>query len=114
MAEKISGQDLLMELQGKVTMLDKALQQLGNRGRANAEAEQNYRIALARKILIERDKGTPVTVISDIARGDREIAKLKFERDVAEITYKSAMEAINCYKIQIKVLSEQIDREWKG
>ena len=112
--EKISGQDLLLELQGKVGLVDKALVQLGKRGETYAEAEKKYRIKLAEKILIERDKGTPVTVISDIARGDREIAKLKFERDVAEITYKSAMEAINCYKIQIRVLSEQLDREWKG
>lgn len=109
-----SGQDLLIELQGKVQMLDKALQQLGNRGRAAADAEQQYRIALAEKILIERDKGTPVTIISDICRGDRSIAKLKFERDVAETVYDAAKEACNIFKIQVRVLENQIDREWKA
>lgn len=109
-----SGQDLVIELQGKVTMLDKALQQLGNRGRAYAQAEMDYRIGLAQKILTERDKGTPVTIISDVCRGDRGIAKLKFERDVAETVYKSAMEAINTFKLQIKIIENQIDREWKN
>ena len=110
----MSGQDLVIELQGKVAMLDKALQQLGNRGRAYAQAEMDYRIGLAQKIIVERDKGVPVTIISDICRGDRSIAKLKFERDVAETVYKSALEAINTYKLQIKILENQIDREWKN
>lgn len=109
-----SGQDLIIELQGRVSMLDTALKQLGNRGRAAADAEQKYRISLAQKIMVERDKGTPATIMSDICRGDPQIAKLKFDRDVAEVTYKSAMEACNIYKIQVKVLENQIDREYRG
>lgn len=52
--------------------------------------------------------------MSDVCRGDREIARLRLERDIADVVYKSAMEAINCYKLQIKVLENQIDREWKN
>lgn len=109
----MSGQDLIVELQSKVALLDKALQQLGNRGRTYAQAEQDYRVALAKKIAIEREKSTPVTIISDVCRGDKDIALAKFQRDVAEITYDSAKEAINVYKLQIKVLENQIDREWR-
>lgn len=109
-----SGQDLMGELQGKIQMLDAALKQLGNRGRSYAKSEQDYRIALAKKILNERDKGVPVTIISDICRGDPEIAKLKFERDVSETVYKAALEACNVFKLQIKVLENQIDREYRG
>lgn len=107
-----SGQDLMIEIQGRQKMLDSALQQLGNRGRAKAQAERDYRVALAKKILQERDKGTPVTIISDICRGDREIAGLKFNRDVAETAYDAAREACNVYKLEIRVLDEQITREW--
>ena len=70
------------------------------------------RVGLNKKIVEERDKGTPVTIISDICRGDEVIAELKFQRDVAETAYKAAMEAINVYKLNIKVLEEQIQREW--
>ena len=104
--------DLINELKGKTALLDSALNQLGIRGRAYAQAEQDYRIALAEKILMERTNGIPVTIISDVCRGDRKIAKLKFERDVAETVYKAALEAINTYKLQIKLLESQIDREW--
>ena len=41
-----------------------------------------------------------------------EIAKLRFERDVAEVVYRSALEAINATKLQIKILDAQVEREW--
>lgn len=104
--------DLLEELSAKSSMLEKSLTALGNRGRAFAEAEYKYRVALADKILQERDNGTPVTIISDVCRGDRSIAKLKLDRDVSEVVYKSAMEAINVYKRQMTMLENQIAREW--
>ena len=104
-------QDLINEIQSRVKSLDVALNAFGKRGRESAEAEREYRVALAKKILVERDKGTPVTIISDICRGSAEIADLKFKRDVAEVMYKSATEAINCYKLNIRVIEGQIDRE---
>ena len=104
----------MLDLQGKVQMLDAALRQLGKRGTDYAQAEQDYRIALSKKIAIERENKTPVTIISDVCRGDPQVAKLKFQRDVAEVVYKSAMEACNVYKLQIRVLENQIDREYRG
>ena len=109
----MSGQDLMSELSAKVSLVDSALRQLGARGRERAKAEHDYRVAL-KKILIERDKGTPVTVISDLCRGSAEIADLRFKRDCAEVNYKSALEAINIYKLQIRLLENQIEREWRS
>ena len=104
--------DLMNELSSKVALLDTAIRELGKRGQAYAEAEKNYKIALAQQILKERDKGIPVTIISDLCRGNPQIEKLSFERDVAEVTYKAAQEAINSYKLQIRILDAQIEREW--
>ena len=69
---------------------------------------------MAKQVLIERDKGQPVTIISDICRGNAEIARLRFARDVAEVDYKAVQEAINSYKLQIKILEAQRAREWSG
>ena len=110
----MSGQDLLLELEGKVQLLDKALRQVKDRGRTWAQSEHDYRAALCLKILEERDKGTPVTIISDICRGTPSIAKAKLNRDISEVMYKAAMEACNVYKLQLKVLENQIDREYRG
>lgn len=109
-----SGQELMLELSDKVCLLDKSLRELGNRGRVRAKAEYEYRVALRETILKERDKGTPTTIISDVCRGDRNIAKLKFDRDVADTAYEAAKEAIQVYKIQIRVLENTIEREYRG
>ena len=104
--------DLISEIGAKSALLDAAVKQLGVRGRAYAQAERDYRIAMARKVMEEREKGTPVTIISDVCRGNPEIAKLRFERDCSEVVYKSALEAINAIKLQIKILDAQVTREW--
>lgn len=110
----MSGQDLLMELQSKVALLNESLKQIRYRGRNYAQAEQHYRTALSKKILEQRAEGIPVTVISDICRGSAEVAQLRFERDCAEAVYKAALEAINVYKLQIRLLEGQIDREYRS
>ena len=104
--------DLIQEIGTKSSLLDAAVKQLGLRGKAYAQAERDYKVALAKKIMQEREKGTPVTIISDICKGDSEIARLRFERDCAEVVYKSAMEAIQSLKLQIRILDAQVDREW--
>lgn len=106
-------EDLIQEIGAKSALLDAAIKQLGIRGKAYAQAEHDYRVAMRKKILDERAKGTPVTIISDVCRGDPEVAKLRLERDIALTVYESAQEAINGFKLQIRILDSQIEREWK-
>lgn len=110
----MSGQDLILEVQEKIANLNQALKQLRRQGSAYSEAEHNYRVALAKKILEEREKGTPVTIIADICRGTPNVAQLKLQRDISEVTYNAAKEACNVYKLQIKILDNQIEREFRG
>jgi len=106
--------DPITEVWRRSEMLEVALKECKVRGKAAAEAEQTYRVALAKKILELREASYPATLIGDLARGDKEVARLKFERDCSEVVYDNAQEAINVYKRQIDVLREQIDREWKN
>lgn len=108
----MSGQELFEEMQEKTMLLDKALEMCGKRGRAYSKSHKEYRIALRKAMLEEREKGTPVTILSDICRGRPDIAELCMQRDIAEVVYKASMEAINVYKLEVNLLREQIDREW--
>lgn len=108
----MSGYDLLEKMNRLTGLLDAALGAFGRRGKEYAEAEQNYRIALAEKMLELRADGQPVTIVPDLARGDRKIARLKFDRDAKEAVYKAAQEAIQSYKLQMKLTEAQIEREW--
>ena len=50
-----------------------------------AEAEEAYRIALAQEIVRQHaEDGVAWTVAPDLARGDKHVAKLRRERDIAE------------------------------
>ena len=108
----MDGYELIEQLNQKSAMLDKALEATKERAAVCAKAETAYRTALAKAMLIEREKGTPVSIISDLCRGQEEIALLRQERDIASALYKAAREAINVYKIQTNILREQIEREW--
>jgi hypothetical protein len=50
-----------------------------------AVAEEAYRIALAKEIVRQHaEEGVAWTVAPDLARGDKTVAKLRRERDIAE------------------------------
>lgn len=61
-----------------------------NASRDRAEKERAYREALSARILELRAKEIAVTACGDIARGEKEIAKLRYERDVAEGVLEAA------------------------
>lgn len=92
-------------------LLNKANQELPKRAREYAEAYKNYRMILSKEIIIERDKGTPVTILVDIVKGKEEVAIAKQSEIITEGLYKSCLEAINSFKLQIKVLQERINRD---
>lgn len=110
----MSGQELMMELGEKVKTLDQALLQIKKRGKDYAQAEHDYRVELSKKMLEEREKGTPASILGDVCRGSGEIARLRLKRDVGEAMYKAAVEACNVYKLQLRILESQIEREYRG
>jgi hypothetical protein len=107
-------QDLMIEMRELRNTLTIAINELKKRGRDKAKAEQEYRVALAKEILIQRDAGMPVTIISDICRGKAEIAKLKFERDFAETLYETCLQKIYQCKIEMGIIEEQMRAERRG
>ena len=48
-----------------------------------AQAERSYRVALAKAIVTAHEAGIAWTVCPDIARGDEDVARLRYERDIA-------------------------------
>ena len=95
-------------------MLTTAISEMKKAGISKAKAESEYRIALATKMLKERESGTPVTIINDICRGSKEIASLKMERDIAETLYDSCLQKIYQTKMEIGIIENQMNAERKG
>jgi hypothetical protein len=93
-------------------LLTSALGKFKTRGREYAKAYKTYRIKVAQKLLQLRAEGMPVTIAYDIARGDEEVANAKEQEIITETLYKSCQEAINTYKLQIKILQEQMNKDY--
>ena len=106
--------DLYNELQEKCRLLDNSIKMLRKTGSEYAKAYTDYRVALAKELLILKNEGYAITLAGDIARGKPEIAHLKFEEISKEAIYKANMESINVLKLQIKVLENQLEREYGG
>jgi len=58
-----------------------------------ALAEESYRLALAQKIVEIHAEGTAWSATADLARGDKTVARLKRDRDIAEGVVEAAKQA---------------------
>lgn len=100
------------QIEKNMMMLETAVTEMKERSKKLAEAEHRYRVALSQRLVELRAEGQPVTHLGDIARGEKKIADLKLARDIAEGLFDSSKEAINMYKLKIKVLENEFEREW--
>lgn len=106
--------DLIDRIQNLIAELQQYIKGLQNWGLKKAQAESDYQTALSQEVLKERDKGTAIGVIQLIVKGKPEVAKKRFERDVAESMYQVAQEKINIAKLELRLLDSQVAREWQN
>ena len=105
--------DLYNELQQKIKELNISIKKLRETGTEYANAEKEYKITLRNEALkLRAEKGMPVTLIQQVVYGVPEVAEKRFERDVKEAVYKANMEAINVFKLQIRIIESQLQREY--
>lgn len=100
------------DIEEAINELNKTLSEYKNIQKDYALKEYKYRTALSKRLVQLRAEGQAVTHLADIARGMEDIAKLRFDRDIAEGLVKSAEEGINFYKLKIRELEAQHSREW--
>lgn len=105
-------QDLAAEVDDLTDKLEQALASSRRSGVQLAENERDYRTALRVAILEERAKGTPATLTGDLCRGREDIAELKCRRDCSEALYKADCEAVNVYKLRIRLANAEMQRVW--
>ena len=90
----------------------RASSELKERGIALAKAEAEYQATKNRRALEMKAEGFAATMIQMILKGDDEVSLKLFERDCAQVMYDSAREALNCYKLDARLIEAQIEREW--
>ena len=104
--------DLYSELQSKIKQLEVSIRQLRKSGTDYAEAERNYKILLRTECLKLRDSGMAIGMIDKTCYGIPSVAEARFKRDCAETVYRANLEAINSIKLQLRLIDNQVSREW--
>lgn len=104
--------DLYSELQSKIKQLEVSIRQLRKSGTDYAEAERDYKILLRTECLKLRDSGMAIGMIDKTCYGIPSVAEARFKRDCAETVYKANLEAINSIKLQLRLIDNQVSREW--
>jgi hypothetical protein len=104
--------DLWQEIQYNTRVLEDAIRDLKVRGKNYAQCEHDYKVRLSMRLTELRAQGQPVTHLADIAKGEPDTAKLRMERDIAESLYESCKEGLQVYKLKLRLLEGQLQREW--
>lgn len=106
--------NLYNELQDKIKELNATLDELRTTGKQYAEAERDYKIILRQECLKLRDEGMAIGMIDKTCYGIPRVAEARFTRDVAETMYKANLERINCVKLEMRILENQLQREYNN
>lgn len=86
--------------------LDKAPKAIHEAAKAFAEAERAYRKALSIEIMTLKADGLQATLIPDVARG--KCSDLKYDRDLKEGLYKSAIESSKVLQTEMSGLQSML------
>ena len=105
--------DLFNDIQYKSQQLTNAIKLLNEYGKKLAEAERDYKITLSQESLkLKNEQNLAVTLIDKVIYGLENVAQKRFKRDVAQTMYTTALENINVMKLQLRLLENQLQREW--
>lgn len=106
--------NLFNELQQKTKELDVSIKEIRQSGTNYAQAERDYKVLLRQECLKLRDEGMAIGMIDKTCYGIPSVAEARFKRDVAETIYKANLEAINSIKLQMRLIENQLEREWSN
>ena len=104
--------DLVEQINNLNSELTQSIKLLRKNGNEYAKAEAEYQTIKAQTVLKMKDAGASITEISLSIKGQPEVAEKLFTRDVAKVMYEANQELINTVKLQLRLLDNQIAREW--
>lgn len=107
----MDGAKAINDLQDLSNELNKALGTMAYYGAEYSKADYKYRLKVRQSMLRLRDEGIPVTIIRELVLG--EVAEERQNMNIAEAYYKTAQEKIQAIKLQMRLLDNQISREYE-
>ena len=107
--------DLWNEIELKRRELSDQIAVLREYGKKKAEYEREYKIAYRLEVFRLHEEKVAWTAAISLAHGDTEffeVAKKRYNRDLADTLYQATQEGINGIKLSIRILESQLSREY--
>ena len=86
--------EIIRGIKSKNQMLTQKNEELIELSEIAAQAKKKYAIALATELLSLKSLGHPATLIKELAQGNKVVAELRFEKDVAKGVHDACRESI--------------------
>jgi len=108
MFKNINPIEIMTQMDHAIDKLESQNEDLKKLGENKAETRRKYYVALNKKILELKADKFPATLILPLSKGEAEVAQLRFDKDVAESIYYTAIDALNNTRIEIDVLRSKL------
>ena len=105
-------QDLMSELDRMKDELHRSMKMLRQNGETLADKEYDYQVLKAQTVLKMKGAGSTITEIGLTIKGQPLVSEAMRERDKAKVMYEANQEHINVVKLEMRVIENQIAREW--
>lgn len=106
--------DLFSEREFLRRKLDQCIKMLRQTGSEYAMADREYNVAVRACWMRLRSDGMPVGMIDKVYKGEDDVADKRFRLIEAEAMKDANKEAVMSYKLQLRLVEEQIQREWSN
>ncbi len=106
--------DLVEQLNKLNSELTQSIKTLRKHGNEFAKAEAEYQVAKAQTVLKMKEEGLSATEINLSIKGQPAVSEKLFARDIARVLYEANQEHINTVKLQLRLIDNQIQREWSN
>ena len=104
--------DLWSELSNKMRDLRDELEECERLGIDWANAENEYQKAKHIRAYELKDEGMPATMINIVLKGDPAVSESLRNRDSYFVLYDASKSRINAIKLEMRILENQLAREW--
>lgn len=108
----MDGQTLFAEREAVKKRLLDSLSRAHDNGIDYAEKVRAYRVLVAQTTLKLKAEGYQISIIKDLAKGDKDVAFAEYEMMVAEVKYKASNENIMAMKKFLESIEADIKREY--
>lgn len=104
--------DLYSERESLRRKLDQCIRMLRETAGDYAKADREYNVAVRACWMRLRDRDMPIGMISKVYKGEPDVAEKRFALIQAEAMKDANKEAVMSYKLQLRLVEDQIQREW--